>query len=128
MTPAQGVCQTGPLATDPHLRGRAAHDGAAAVESLAHLLVRAVADQLATASGPVPLPGTGSPTPGSRPADEDPARPALTVAEAAAALGISRALAYELVRRGEVPSVRLGRRIVVPRVALGRLLEGSGGR
>lgn len=128
MTPAQDACQTGPLATDPHLRGRAARDGAAAVESVAHLLVRAVADQLATASVPVPLPGACSPTPASRPADEDPARPALTVAEAAAALGISRALACELVRRGEIPSVRLGRRIVVPRVALGRLLEGSGGR
>ncbi|MDP9388849.1 MAG: helix-turn-helix domain-containing protein [Actinomycetota bacterium] len=42
----------------------------------------------------------------------------LSVEEAASVLGISRALAYELVRRGELPRLRLGRRIVVPRRAL----------
>ena len=47
-----------------------------------------------------------------------PVRLALSVTEAAELLGISRALAYELVARGELPSVRLGRRVVVPRVAL----------
>jgi excisionase family DNA binding protein len=49
----------------------------------------------------------------------------LTVTEAAAALGISRAHAYELVARGELPSLRLGRRIVVPRRGLERLLDGA---
>lgn len=47
---------------------------------------------------------------------------ALTVEEAARLLGISRTLAYESVARGELPAVRLGRRIVVPRRALERLL------
>lgn len=47
----------------------------------------------------------------------------LTVEEAARLLGISRALAYELVARGEVPGIRLGRRIVVPRRALDTLLD-----
>ena len=47
----------------------------------------------------------------------------LTVDEAAKLLGISRNLAYELVRLGQIPSVRLGRRIVVPRAALERVLE-----
>jgi excisionase family DNA binding protein len=41
-----------------------------------------------------------------------------TVGEAAELLGISRAFAYELVARGELPVVRLGRRIVVPKAAL----------
>ncbi len=49
----------------------------------------------------------------------------LSVPEAAKLLGISRALAYELVTRGELPSLRLGRRIVVPRVALMSLIEGQ---
>ena len=49
----------------------------------------------------------------------------LTVTEAAAALGISRAHAYELVARGELPSLRLGRRIVVPRRCLERLVDGD---
>jgi excisionase family DNA binding protein len=47
----------------------------------------------------------------------------LSVTEAAGLLGISRGLAYELVARGELPSLRLGRRIVVPRRALESLLE-----
>jgi excisionase family DNA binding protein len=42
----------------------------------------------------------------------------LTVAEAGQLLGISRAFAYELVARGELPVIRLGRRIVVPKAAL----------
>ena len=41
-----------------------------------------------------------------------------SVEEAAILLGISRALAYNLVRRGELPSLQLGRRVVVPRLAL----------
>ena len=38
-----------------------------------------------------------------------------TVEEAGRLLGISRAHAYELVARGEIPHVRLGRRVVVPK-------------
>ena len=41
-----------------------------------------------------------------------------TVAEAAKLLGISRAFAYELVARGELPVIRLGRRRLVPKAAL----------
>ena len=49
----------------------------------------------------------------------------LTVAEAADLLRVSRAFAYELVARGELPAVRLGRRIVVPRAAIERMLADS---
>lgn len=49
-------------------------------------------------------------------------KPTLTVAEAAELLGVSRGLAYDLVRRGEIPSIRLGRRLLVPRHALELLL------
>lgn len=47
----------------------------------------------------------------------------ITVEEAAARLGISRTLAYELVRRGEIPSLRLGRRRLVPVHALDLMLR-----
>ncbi len=47
----------------------------------------------------------------------------MTVEEAAAALGISRAFAYEAVTRHEIPHVRIGRRILIPRLALQRLLD-----
>ena len=43
-------------------------------------------------------------------------------------LGISRALAYQLVRGGELPSIKLGRRVVVPRAALLRLVGGEPGK
>ena len=52
----------------------------------------------------------------------------LTVEEAAGLLGISRTLAYELVTRGELPSLRLGRRLVVPRRALEALLDAPADR
>lgn len=45
-----------------------------------------------------------------------------SVPEAAELLGVSRAFAYELVARGNLPSIRLGRRLVVPRVALFAML------
>jgi excisionase family DNA binding protein len=41
-----------------------------------------------------------------------------SVAEAGALLGISRAFAYELVARGQLPVIRLGRRRLVPKAAL----------
>jgi excisionase family DNA binding protein len=46
----------------------------------------------------------------------------VTVSDAARLLGISRTHAYELVTRGELAHVRLGRRIVIPKHALERLL------
>ena len=50
----------------------------------------------------------------------------MSVEEAAAALGIGRTTAYELARRGELPgALRLGRRLVVSRTALDRLLAGD---
>ena len=46
----------------------------------------------------------------------------LTVEEAATLLGISRAFAYEAVGRGEIPSIRIGRRILVPKAGVNRLV------
>ena len=42
----------------------------------------------------------------------------LTVEQAAAVPGIGRSTAYELVHTGDIPSLRLGRRLVVPTAAL----------
>ncbi len=50
-------------------------------------------------------------------------RKTYTVEEAAERLGISRNSAYEAVRRGEIPSLRIGRRVLIPRAALERMLE-----
>ena len=43
----------------------------------------------------------------------------MTVDEAAAQLGIGRGLAYEKCRTGEIPTVRIGRRLLVSRVVYG---------
>jgi excisionase family DNA binding protein len=45
-----------------------------------------------------------------------------SVEQAATRLGISRAFAYQLVARGELRALRLGRRIVIPRFAIDELL------
>jgi len=49
----------------------------------------------------------------------------ITVPQAAELLGISSNAAYIGVKRGHIPSVRIGRRILIPRVALERMLDGS---
>jgi excisionase family DNA binding protein len=49
-------------------------------------------------------------------------RATYTVEQAGQVLGISRAAAYEAVQRGEIPSLRIGRRIVVPRRPLDRMV------
>ena len=48
----------------------------------------------------------------------------LTVVEAAAVLGIGRNAAYAAAKAGQIPTIRIGKRILVPRAGLDRLLEG----
>lgn len=50
----------------------------------------------------------------------------LTVPEAGKILGIGRSVAYEAARSGQIPTIRVGRRILVPRFALERLLIEAG--
>jgi excisionase family DNA binding protein len=49
----------------------------------------------------------------------------LTIPEAARVLRLSRNSAYEAARRGDIPTVRIGRSLRVPKAALLRLLDGS---
>lgn len=51
----------------------------------------------------------------------------LTVDETARFLRISRGLAFAAARRGEIPTVRVGRRLLVPRASLLTWLQSSGG-
>jgi excisionase family DNA binding protein len=60
--------------------------------------------------------------PEQAPTLQDDGRLTWTVTEAATLLGISRASAYEAAHRGELPVRMIGRRLLVPRVALLRLL------
>ena len=46
----------------------------------------------------------------------------ITVPEAAEMLGISRNFAYELVNRGELPYIKLGKRKLIPIIALEKKL------
>ena len=52
-------------------------------------------------------------------------RMTVSVEEAARLLGIGRSLAYEMVREGKIPSLRFGRRVVVPLKALEDLLRST---
>ena len=47
----------------------------------------------------------------------------ITVPEAAEMLGISRNFAYDLVKQGKLPAIRFGKRLLIPRAALDRMLE-----
>lgn len=48
--------------------------------------------------------------------------PTVTVERAARELGISRGSAYEAARTGDLPTIRMGRRILVPTARLLELL------
>jgi excisionase family DNA binding protein len=49
----------------------------------------------------------------------------LSVEEVRRILGLSRGLTYEAIHNGEIPSIRIGHRILIPKVALERKLEVS---
>jgi excisionase family DNA binding protein len=46
-----------------------------------------------------------------------------TIEEAGRLLGIGRNQAYEAARRGDIPTIKIGKRLLVPRAALDRLLD-----
>ena len=46
-----------------------------------------------------------------------------TIDEAARELGVSRNAAYDAAKRGELPTIKIGRRLLVPRAALEALLN-----
>ncbi len=48
-----------------------------------------------------------------------------SIAETAKILGIGRKTAMAAVESGQIPSVRIGKRLKVPRAALARLLDGA---
>jgi excisionase family DNA binding protein len=50
------------------------------------------------------------------------ARPTITVPEAGALLGLGRDAAYRAADRGDIPTLRFGRRIVVPTARLWEML------
>ncbi len=50
----------------------------------------------------------------------------LTIPEVAAELGIGRSLAYALAAQGEIPVLRLGKRLVVPRARFISWLQDGG--
>ncbi len=49
----------------------------------------------------------------------------LTVKETQIILGLSRSAVYQAIETGEIPSVRIGKRILIPKAALYRLLEAN---
>ena len=49
----------------------------------------------------------------------------LTVAEAARFLRLGRNATYEAIQRGEIPSIKIGRRVLVPKCGLRALLAAA---
>ena len=50
----------------------------------------------------------------------------MSVEEAAEELGVGRNQAYQAVKEGQIPAIRIGKRIIVPRRGLEKLLEQAG--
>jgi excisionase family DNA binding protein len=57
--------------------------------------------------------------------DELPGRATITIEQTAQLLGLGRTAAYDAARRGELPTRRLGRRLLVPVPALLTRLEAN---
>jgi excisionase family DNA binding protein len=56
---------------------------------------------------------------------QSPTAETMSVEQTAALLGIGRQLAYQAVRDGDIPSIRIGKLIRVPRAQLELLLNGE---
>jgi hypothetical protein len=50
-------------------------------------------------------------------------QPTMSVEEAGGWIALSRPSAYKAAARGDIPTIRIGRRLVVPTAALRRLLQ-----
>ena len=57
--------------------------------------------------------------------EASPGRATMTIPEAADLLGLSESATYEAAARGEIPAVKIGRRVLVIRDPLMALLSGS---
>jgi excisionase family DNA binding protein len=90
------------------------------LNELAEALRVTVPERQSSADASLPRPGIGA-----APSSQE--RLTLTVEEAAAALGVSRAFAYDAVRRGDIPAIKIGGRILIPKMLLNRMLELPGG-
>jgi len=62
----------------------------------------------------------------SKSAESKPEGRVKTLNEVASVLRISRGSAYEAAKRKEIPTIRIGRRLLVPCEALDKLLSGAG--
>jgi len=51
---------------------------------------------------------------------------AFSASEVAKLLGVSKNTVYEATHKGQIPSIRWGKRILIPRVALTKMLEEAG--
>lgn len=51
-----------------------------------------------------------------------PSKQTMSVTEAGERLGVSRNLAYEAARNGDIPTIKIGKRLLVPIAAFERLL------
>jgi excisionase family DNA binding protein len=47
------------------------------------------------------------------------------VKEATAILGLPRNITYDLIKQGKLPMIKFGKRLLIPRAALEKMLEGG---
>jgi excisionase family DNA binding protein len=64
--------------------------------------------------------------PSNRSDRQQAARLVYTVPEAGRLLGLGRNAAYDAAKRGDIPTLRIGRLLLVPKIPLHRMLEMTG--
>jgi len=61
-------------------------------------------------------------------ANASPSRLTMTIVEAAAKLGVGRNQAYTAAKDGQIPTIKIGKRLLVPVAALERKLASASGK
>jgi excisionase family DNA binding protein len=74
----------------------------------------------------VPARDHNNPPEAIEPEQADLERLTYQVEEVAKILGIGRNQAYEAVRSGQIPAIRIGKRLLIPKAAIRRMLSAEG--
>ena len=92
---------------------------------LARIMARAIAEEISTKEKSLHRRDSNSSHLESTndAAGEQQKRLVMSVSEVAKLFGLSRSATYQVVHSGQIPSIRIGSRIFVPRVALSRFLD-----
>ena len=98
------------------------------IKIMARMMVKAIMQELSTQETISPEPGSNLTMLSSKTnlSEQSGKSLAFSASEVAKLLGVSKNTVYEAIHTGQIPSIRWGKRILIPRVALMKMLEEAG--